>query len=50
MKKPYFNHERVHSYFGFPPPLSTPTIWSGKLACCHTACIYIFFRFSLVKR
>jgi hypothetical protein len=26
MKKPYFNHERVHSYFGFPPPLSTPTI------------------------
>ncbi|CAM0947105.1 unnamed protein product [Alopecurus aequalis] len=26
MKKPYFNHERVHSYFGFPPSLSTPTI------------------------
>jgi len=26
MKKPYFNHERVHSYFGFPPSLSTPMI------------------------
>ncbi|XP_051195257.1 uncharacterized protein [Lolium perenne] len=26
MKKSYFNHERVHSYFGYPPSLSTPTI------------------------
>ncbi|KQJ93217.1 uncharacterized protein LOC100838907 [Brachypodium distachyon] len=26
MTKAYFNHERVHSYFGFPPSLSKPSI------------------------